>query len=83
MQLQPRLQQRAVGVVIYFLARQGQLCNMTLPACGNTALAPATDVNLTMLRWLRLQTECIICRCLLYVAATRRSLTSFPHPVWG
>ena len=42
---------------------------MTLPACGNTILAPTTDVNLTRCRHVR--------RCLLSAAATLHSLTPF------
>ena len=50
MQSLPRLQEGAVGMVINFLARQRQLCYVTLPASDNTIPAPTTDVNVTRCR---------------------------------
>jgi len=78
MQSRPPLQERAVDVVINFLARQRGSCVMWpyLPACGNTVRAPTTDVNLPRCRRVR---RCLISRRRLSGTTTRRSLALFPH----
>jgi len=75
MQSQSRLQEEAVDVVINFLVRQrgSYVTWPCLPTCSNTI--PATDVNLIRCRHVR--------SCLLSAAATRHSLTPFPHSVWS
>jgi len=78
MQSRPPLQERAVDVVINFLARQRVSCVMWpyLPACGYTVRAPTTDVNLPRCRRVR---RCLISRRRLSGTTTRRSLALFPH----